>query len=130
MRYVRYIGPSHQRMILASDWAGIGIRASTVVWNASNGFAVPADVFTDDQMSKAINADPYLMLTGDEEDFKPRSENRDMTPQELEGPRVDMTDVFDDPEPSTTDSGASHTAPGDRPAGSEPVAHARTSSKR
>lgn len=129
MRYVKYVGPSHQRMILASDWAGIGIRSGTVAWNAQNGFAIPLDFFTEDQVRKAIDNDATLIVTGEDEDFEPKFENRDMTPSELEGPRVDMTDVFDDPEPSTTDSGPSDTAPGDRPSGSPPVAKARTSTK-
>src|SRR4051812_17532067 len=83
MRYVKYIGPSHARVITANDWRGVGIGADTVVWSAHNGFAVPLDSPTEDQIRKAINDDPELIITGDDEDFTPKPQTRDMTPAQL-----------------------------------------------
>lgn len=126
MRYVKYVGPSHQRMILASDWAGVGIQAPTVAWNAMNGFAIPLDIFTEDQIRKAIDNDPMLIITADNEDFTPVYEKRDMTPQEHASGRVDMTDLFDGPEPSTAVSEAS----GGRPVPDMDDADTRTDADR
>jgi hypothetical protein len=116
MRYVKYIGPSHIRQITARDWRSVGINADTVVWSAQNGFAVPADHFSDDQMSKAIENDQFLVLTGDDEDFTPQPQARDMTPaqaaQTAENP-VDVVAVLEgDQTVSRDESGASKVAPG------------------
>lgn len=88
MRYVKYIGPSHRRMITAEDWRTVGVTADTVVWSAFNGFAVPLDQFSDDQVRKAIHPDSFLIITGeDEEDgdeeFTPTIQTHDMTPDQL-----------------------------------------------
>lgn len=123
MRYVKYVGLSHRRMITAADWRSIGITADAVVWEARNGFAVPADQFTDDQMRKAIEPDQDLILTGDDEDFTPAPQHMDMTPAQLvqttENP-VDVVAIGDgDQIVSRDESGAStlatRTAPGDVP---------------
>jgi hypothetical protein len=83
MRYVKYIGPAHIRQITAADWRSVGITGDQVVWSAQNGFAVPLDVFTDDQITKAIDDDPYLVVTGGDEDFTPTPQVRDMTPAQV-----------------------------------------------
>lgn len=83
MRYVRYIGRAHQRIITPQEWRGVGITADTAVWNAMNGFAIPADQFTEAQMKKAINGDSDLVLTDEDEEFEPTPQTRDMTPAEL-----------------------------------------------
>lgn len=90
MRYVRYIGLAHERQITADEWRRIGITADSVVWNSYNGFAVPLDQFSDDQIRKAIEQDNGFVITGDEEFTPDLSARRPMTPQELESPRVDI----------------------------------------
>jgi hypothetical protein len=92
-RYVKYIGPSHQRGITAQDWRRIGITADTVWWDARNGFAVPADQFSDDQMRKAIEPDDFFVVIGSED--RPEGATRDMTPAEYDAPRVGMIDNLD-----------------------------------
>lgn len=119
MRYVKYVGLSHQRMITAHDWRSVGITAETVVWNAFNGFAVPADQFSDDQIRKAIDPDDGFVLTGDDEDFTPVPQTRDMVPAEhaqaVENP-VDVVDLANGgPDPSGDDSGAAGAPGGDAP---------------
>lgn len=83
MRYIKYVGLSHRRMISASDWRSVGIAGDTVVWDASNGFAVPLDVLTEDQIRKAIEPDAGFVITGGDEDFTPAPQTRDMTPAEV-----------------------------------------------
>jgi hypothetical protein len=96
MRYVKYIGPSHVRQITARDWAGVGIQADTVMWMPQNGFAVPLDSLTEDQIRKAIEPDPYLVITGEDEDFTPQStQTETVTPAMLEAGRVDITNEAD-----------------------------------
>lgn len=109
MRYVRYVGLAHVRMLTAADWRSVGINGETAVWNAQNGFAVPLDFFTEDQIAKGIDADPELIITGDDEDFEPQPVNRDVTPsmarQIVENP-VDVPGMLDGAErASTTGSG-------------------------
>jgi hypothetical protein len=94
MRYVKYVGLSHERMILASDWRSVGIEAQTVAWTAQNGFAVPLDQFTDAQMRKAIDPDPELMVTGEDEDFKPQPQSRTMTPSQVVQVTEEPVDVL------------------------------------
>lgn len=89
MRYVRYIGLAHQRMINPHDWRTVGIgNGPTVVWNAFNGFSVPLDQFSEDMIRKAIDPDPNFVITGEGEDqdeeFVPTPQHRDMTPAELD----------------------------------------------
>jgi hypothetical protein len=112
MRYVRYVGLAHSRQITAADWRSVGISADTVVWDAFNGFAVPLDQLTDDQVRKAIDNDAGFVITGenddDEDEFVPDlTANRPMTPQELESPRVDILDPDAGTNASTPGSEAS-----------------------
>jgi hypothetical protein len=93
MRYVRYVGLAHVRQITADDWRRSGLNGDTVQWDAFNGFAVPLDQFNDDQIRKAIESDSSFIITGDEdEEFEPDTTTATvpMTPQQLEGPRVDI----------------------------------------
>lgn len=83
MRYVTYIGLAHVRQITARDWRSVGINADTAVWSAQNGFAVPLDQFTDDQVRKAFDQDPEFVVTGPDEDFTPKPQAADMTPSAL-----------------------------------------------
>lgn len=113
MRFVKYVGLSHQRMITSHDWRGVGITADVAVWNAQNGFALPLDMFTEDQIRKAIDPDANFVITDD--DFTPIFAQRDMVPAEhaqaTENP-VDVVDMANgDDNVSTADSGASG-APG------------------
>lgn len=113
-QYVKYIGPSHQRGITAEDWRRIGINADTVWWDARNGFSVPADQFTDDQMRKAIDTDDFFVVVGSDE--RPEGEKRDMTPAEYDAPRVGMLGNLDDqgeplPESENAPMGNSSDAP-------------------
>lgn len=111
MRYVRYIGLAHERQITSLDWQRVGVVADTVVWNAFNGFAVPLDQFSDDQIRKAIDEDSGFVITGDE-DFKPDlSARRPMTPQELQGPRIDIMGASGLENVSVTGSEASTAVP-------------------
>lgn len=119
MRYVKYIGPSHQRGITAVDWRSVGINAETVFWNAQNGFALPLDRFTEDQLVKAIYPDQFFIVTGEDEHFTPVHQTRDMTPSEAAQAAESPVDVLDMvggvPDDSVTGSGPSSTAPGTRP---------------
>jgi hypothetical protein len=116
MRYVRYVGLAHQRQISAHDWAQVGIKGETVVWNAFNGFSVPLDRFTDEQIDRAIKSDGTFVITGEGEDnqdeFKPdTSATRDMTPQEFEATRIDILAPDDTDNASTPGSEASTARP-------------------
>ena len=116
MRYVRYIGLAHQRQITAADWRTVGINADTVVWNAFNGFAVPLEMLTDEQIRKAIEPDQNFVITGEGEDqddeFKPDlTATHPMTPQQLEANGVDILGADERVQVSTTGSEASTAAP-------------------
>lgn len=115
MRYVKYVGLSHIRQITAQDWRQVGITADTVQWSARNGFAVPIDFFTDDQVKKVIEPDPGFVITGEgedtnEEEFVPQPQGHDMTPSQLdqtvEQPVDVVTGLGGTPAVSTTGSGA------------------------
>ena len=88
MRYVRYIGLAHARMILADEWKTVGIDAETVVWDHTNGFHVPADQFTDEQMRKVIGPDMGFVVVGTDEE--PEALPHAMTPAQASAPRVNM----------------------------------------
>jgi hypothetical protein len=129
MKYVRYVGLSHVRIISATDWRHVGIEGETVVWSAQNGFAVPADTLSDSQMDKAITPDPEFVVTDDE--FTPAPQNRDMTPgqvvQAVENPVdvVAMANGDDDASPAISE------ASGGRPVVDAPVrSDAKSSGKR
>jgi hypothetical protein len=52
MASVWYLGRSNTRSISASEWAAAGISgATTTVWNAANGYSIPADQFTEAQLT-------------------------------------------------------------------------------
>lgn len=119
MRYIKYVGLSHQRMLTAADWRSIGITGDTVVWNAQNGFAVPLDVLTEDQVRKAIEPDSGFVITGEDEDFTPRSLSYDTVPAEAAAAAESPVDVLayanGDDNVSTGDSGAAGAPGGDAP---------------
>lgn len=115
MRYVKYVGLSHERMILASDWRSVGIDAPTVAWTAQNGFAVPLDQFTDDQVRKAIDVDPELVITGTDEDFKPAPQSRTMTPSQVVQATETPVDVLGMVGGGPDDAPATSEASGGRP---------------
>lgn len=119
MRYVKYVGLSHRRMITSGDWRSVGITGDTVVWEASNGFAVPLDQFTEDQIRKAIDTDDSLVITGDDEDFTPKPLPGNMTPaqatQAVENPVDVLALANGDADVSTDDSGVAGAPGGDAP---------------
>jgi hypothetical protein len=119
MRYVRYVGLSHRRMITAQDWRSVGINGDTVVWEASNGFAIPLDQLTEDQIRKAIEPDAGFVITGDDEEFEPQPLRGDMTPAQAEQATQNPVDVLamanGDDDVSTDDSGAAGVPGGDAP---------------
>jgi hypothetical protein len=53
-----------QRVISRQDWAEHGVNADAVTWNHYNGWSVPHDVFTNDQL--AILANDHEFLLGQE----------------------------------------------------------------
>lgn len=93
MRYVTYIGLAHVRQITSQDWRSVGINADTVVWSARNGFAVPLDALTEDQIKKGIEVDRDFVITGSDEDFIPKPQATDMTPSQLVQTVEDPFDV-------------------------------------
>ena len=119
MRYVKYVGLSHRRMISAQDWRGVGIAGDTVVWEANNGFAVPLDQFSDEQIRKAIDPDSGFVITGDDEEFTPTPMRGDMTPDQVRQATEEPVDVLalanGNADASTTDSGAAGAPGGDAP---------------
>lgn len=78
MRYVKYIGLAHRRMILADEWRSVGIDAETVSWDHTNAFMVPADKFTDEQLRKVIKPDTGFVVIGTDDEPEPLE--HDMTP--------------------------------------------------
>lgn len=105
-QYVRYIGPSHRRVISAHDWKGARLTGDTVSWEASNGFAVPLDQFSETQIEKAIKPDANFVITAEDEEFEPVAGPGDMTPREhaqwLENP-VDVSDLIEGLAAGSTD---------------------------
>jgi hypothetical protein len=121
MRYIKYIGLAHIRQVTAADWRSVGISGDTVVWSARNGFAIPADSLTDDQIRKAIEPDRDFVITGADEDFTPQPQTTDMSPaqleQNIENP-VDVATMLDgDSNVSEDDSEGLDEAPGGRAPG-------------
>jgi hypothetical protein len=127
MRYVRYIGLAHIRQITAKDWQSVGINGDPVVWSAYNGFAVPLDSLTEDQIQKAIEPDSDFVITGEGDDngeeFTPQPQTRDMTPSALQQVTENPVDVLGmangadnvstaDSEPLAAPGGASPTTVG------------------
>lgn len=93
MEYVRYIGPSQTRLILADEWAAAGIPdMGSVEWSAANNFSVPVDRFTEDALDKAIRPDAGFVIVGGEH-HAPKYVGRagTLTPEQAAGMgRVDM----------------------------------------
>jgi len=125
MRYIKYIGLAHIRQITAQDWRSVGLTGDTVVWSARNGFAVPLDALTEDQIRKGIEIDPEFVITGGDEDFTPQPQTRDMTPSALVQTTENPVDVLalangtdnvstDDSEASAAPGGAAPTTTGAR----------------
>lgn len=100
MRYIKYIGPAHVRQITAAEWRQVGINGETVQWNAWNGFSVPADQLTDEQIRRAIEPDQYFIITGDE-DEAPKMVSPAMTGETAQGPVVDTVALMDGADVST-----------------------------
>jgi hypothetical protein len=48
-RYLKYTGPSDERIISRADWKSIDIDHDDVSFNRSNGWMVPVSSITDDQ---------------------------------------------------------------------------------
>ena len=126
MRYVKYIGLAHIRQITAHDWRGVGINGDPVVWSAYNGFAVPLDSFTEDQIRKAIDPDPSFVITGEDgsdEEFIPQPQLTDMTPSQLDQTTETPLDVVafanGEQDISRDDLGASTVTPA--PGGAAPT---------
>ena len=118
MRYVRYIGLAHVRQITTQDWRSVGLTGDTVVWSARNGFAVPLDALTEDQIRKGIENDPEFVITGegdDQKEFVPKPQQDDMTPSALdqvtENP-VDVLALANGPDNASADNSGPSVAPG------------------
>lgn len=105
MQYVRYIGAAHRRVITSGEWRSAKLKGDQVVWEAQNGFAVPLDMFSEDQIKRAIEPDPDLVITGEDEEFEPAYSPVDMTPRELiqsvENP-IDVVGVLNGDVPAPT----------------------------
>mgnify|MGYP000909752880 CR=1 FL=1 len=121
--YVRYIGLAHARGITRADWRSVGLDGEDVWWDYTNGFSVPADRFTDEQMRKVITPDTSLLVVG--MDTEPQPLPHAMTPSQAAMPRVNLNaavgnetnagvpDTATDAETASTDvSGASTGTPG------------------
>lgn len=92
MQVVKYIGTAHRRRITARDWQQAGLDGESVEWSFENGFTVPADQFTEDQMREVIEPDSgFAIVGGEDDDVKPRRLSQRMTGQQAhESPRIDM----------------------------------------
>jgi len=94
MQFVKYIGKAHRRGITAAEWRGVGINGQTVFWGPENGFSVPLDAFTEEQLRKAIDPDRFFVVVGLESAPDPLP--MDMTPEQAEQGPVDLGQLFDD----------------------------------
>jgi len=126
MRYVKYIGLAHVRQITAQDWRSVGINGDTVSWSAYNGFAVPLDSLTEDQISKAIDPDPEFVITGADEDFTPQPQRTDMTPSQLDQTVQNPVDVVAMAN-ADTDGSTANSEPSTAPGGAAPTTTGTTS---
>lgn len=50
-----------QRVISRQDWAAHGINADSITWNHYNGWSVPHDVFSNDQLAILENDNEFLL---------------------------------------------------------------------
>lgn len=121
MQVVKYIGTAHRRRISAQDWRDAGLEGETVEWSFENGFTIPAEQFTEEQMREIIEPDSgFAIIGGEDDEVRPRRLRQRMTGQQAhEAPRVDMMRAVGAPtgaSVSTASSGAS-----DEPSGSGPT---------
>lgn len=121
MKVVKYIGTAHRRRINATDWRDAGLEGESIEWSWQNGFAVPAEQFTEDQLREVIEPDSgFVIEEGEESDVKPRRLEHRMTGQQFhQSPRVDVMGAVGagtGSSGSTDASGAS-----DGPSGSGPT---------
>lgn len=93
-QYVRYVGKAHRRVITAADWRSIRLTGEQHIWESQNGFAIPLDQFTEDQIKKAIGPDKDFVITNEDEDFQPTYGPADMTPWELNQSVENPVDVI------------------------------------
>lgn len=119
--YVRYIGLAHARGITRADWRSVGLDGEDVWWDYTNGFSVPADRFTDEQMRKVIGPDTSLLVVGMDEEPEPLPHA--MTPSQAAMPRVNLNaavgnesdrgtpDTATDVESASTDASDASTTP-------------------
>lgn len=92
MNVVKYVGLAHKRRISAQDWKDAGFEAETVEWSWLNGFSVPVEQFTQEQLEEVIEPDSgFVIVGGDENEVKPRRLPQRMTGQQAaDSPRIDM----------------------------------------
>jgi hypothetical protein len=71
-QFIKYTGPAHRRQITADEWKAAGFNnGETVVWDWNNGFSVPLDSLTPEQVKAVINPDNGFIVLGGE-DHAPR----------------------------------------------------------
>lgn len=121
MEVVKYIGTAHRRIITARDWQEAGLDGETFEWSFRNGFSVPVDQFTEDQLADAIRPDPtFVIIGGEDADVKPRALSQNMTGQQAaESPRIDMMGAVGTGNGSNGSSAASGSS--EQPSGSGPT---------
>jgi len=67
-QFIKYTGPAHRRQITADEWKAAGFpNGSTVVWDWNNGFSVPADSLTPEQVKNVIDPDKEFIILGGED---------------------------------------------------------------
>lgn len=87
MRYVQYIGLAHVRRITASEWREVGVEMETVQWDASNGYKVPLEKFSEDVQRRFIEPDRTLIIVGQE--WEPEAVDASLTANMVhEGPQI------------------------------------------
>lgn len=121
MQIVKYIGTAHRRRITARDWQQAGVDGESVEWSWENGFTIPAEQFTEDQMREVIEPDSgFAIVEGEEDDVKPRRLSHRMTGQQFhESPRIDMMGAVGAPTGARVSTATSEASDG--PSGSGPT---------
>lgn len=61
MTTVWYVGSANSRTLSEGDWEGYGIVADSITWSAANGWSVPTNVFSVDQIS-VLSSDSSFLL--------------------------------------------------------------------
>lgn len=76
-RYVKYIGLSHVRQILDTEWAALDppVDNPTLTWNRANGWTIPADMISEAAWPY-IEADDELVLI--DKDYRGLAGDRDV----------------------------------------------------